>query len=317
MEIDEVDPKEYQRIFGDPYVVFNSVSFNQLNAHKCESVKYLIFSEGKPQLGLIAGLRDGELFSPFSAPYGGFIAATHSDHMNTQMAAVELLDEYVKKKRARAVHITLPPTFYNETFISKQASALLNAGYSLAAMDLNSLYPLSYFDESYAKNLPDSAKWGLKKSLRSGLVFSIATNSREKELCYEILRENRELKGRLIKMTFQEVLSTSEIIPADFFLVKNEVARVAAAIVFQVNPMVAQVVFWGALPKYNSLQPSNFLAFKLWEFYKQRGIQIIDVGPSSNNGVPDAGLVKFKESLGCKLSLKLSFYREFNPNVIP
>jgi hypothetical protein len=317
MEVDEVDPNEYQRIFYDPYVVFNSVRFSQLNAQKCESVKYLVFSEGKSQLGLIAGLRKDELFSPFSAPYGGFIAAAHSDHISIHLQAIELLEKYAKKKKARAIHITLPPTFYDETFVSKQASALINGGYSLVVLDLNSIYYLSDFNESYIKNLPDSAKWGLKKSLRSELVFSTATDRSEKELCYQIQKENRELKGRQIKMTFQEVLSTSDILPADFFLVRNQEDAIASAIVFQVNPSVAQVIFWGALPKYNSLQPSNFLAFKLWEFYKHKDIKIIDIGPSSNNGVPDPGLVKFKESLGCKLSLKFSFYREFTTSVIP
>ena len=48
----------------------------------------------------------------------------------------------------------------------------------------------------------------------------------------------------------------------------------------------------------------NVLAYRLFEYYSKRDIDIIDIGPSSIDGVPDYGLLEFKESIGCSVCSK-------------
>ena len=51
----------------------------------------------------------------------------------------------------------------------------------------------------------------------------------------------------------------------------------------------------------------NFLAYHVFNFYKKNGIKVIDIGPSTENSIPNHGLCEFKESIGCDISPKHSF----------
>ena len=78
---------------------------------------------------------------------------------------------------------------------------------------------------------------------------------------------------------------------------------VAAAQIFEVNDRVMQVVYWGEDTEFSPLRPMNLLASKIALHYLEKG-KIVDVGPSSTDGVPSTGLCDFKASVGCHLTPK-------------
>ena len=51
----------------------------------------------------------------------------------------------------------------------------------------------------------------------------------------------------------------------------------------------------------------NYLAFSLFSYYFDKGLRILDIGPSTENGTPNYGLCEFKENIGCSVTLKYSF----------
>ena len=53
----------------------------------------------------------------------------------------------------------------------------------------------------------------------------------------------------------------------------------------------------------------NFLSFNVFQYYKNQGIAIIDIGPSTENSIPNHGLCEFKESIGCDISIKTEFFK--------
>ena len=55
----------------------------------------------------------------------------------------------------------------------------------------------------------------------------------------------------------------------------------------------------------------NFLAYQLIQYYTKKGIKILDIGISTEDGIPNYGLCDFKESIGCFLSSKIIF-TEYN-----
>ncbi|HEX3008914.1 MAG TPA: hypothetical protein VHO90_15020, partial [Bacteroidales bacterium] len=306
--VEEVDVDEYNRIIPRPYVVFNSTRFTQTVVSKCDQVKYLIFGNNRPRLGIILGVRDGEFFSPFSAPFGGFSQVSEPTRIQDILDASQVLREYVENSPYAGIRITLPPTIYDESFISKQSSALLNAGFDLKTVDLNSAFTLKDFGADYLDRIAYSAKKNYKTGVKNNLEFHIANNDVERLKCYSIIKENRESKGRTVKMSYEEVIQTSQVLPADFFYVTYENETVASAIVFTINSLIAQVIYWGAHPNFNWLRPTNYLSYNIWGFYHTKGFEIVDIGPSSQNGVPDCGLLEFKETIGCRLSMKTSFH---------
>jgi hypothetical protein len=307
MEIVEVTPKEFIEAFAVPYYIYGSVSFNELNRIKSQSVHYLLFRNTKNRLGLIAGIKDSCIYSPFSAPFGGFIYLHNDIRIRDIDEAIDQFIIWTGKKSVRRICITLPPSIYNESFIAKQVNSLFRKNFTISKLDLNYSFQLTGFNDGYLNNIWYNARKNLKIAFLKNLNFSECADYEDRKLIYEIIRKNREIRNFPLKMTWEDVEETSNIVPADFFMIKtSESIPIASAIVFHISPEIVQVIYWGDLPEFSDSKTMNFLSYKLFEHYKLSGKKIIDTGPSTDNSIPNYGLCEFKESIGCTISQKLS-----------
>jgi lipid II:glycine glycyltransferase (peptidoglycan interpeptide bridge formation enzyme) len=68
-----------------------------------------------------------------------------------------------------------------------------------------------------------------------------------------------------------------------------------------------QVIYWGDIPEFSKYKTMNFLSFNIFEHYKKSGLKIVDIGPSTENSIPNYGLCEFKESIGCSIAAKVTF----------
>lgn len=311
MEIEEVSAKEYKNHFQQVYHVFASTSFNELNADKCNEVFYLLFRDKKVRLGIIGGIRDYIFYSPFSAPFGGFI--TIKDDIKIQIIdqAIDLLRNWADSKGLKSIQITLPPNVYQESFISKLINSFYRNNFLTKTTDLNYSFDLTNFDKNYTNLIWRNARKNLNKALANDFVFKLCENEKNKELAYQIININREARGFPLRMSWKQIKETIQIIKADFFLLFNNSDRaIASAMIFYVSPKIVQVVYWGDLPQFSHLKTMNFLSYKIFEYYKETDIKIIDIGPSTENSIPNYGLCEFKESIGCNISTKFTFTKE-------
>lgn len=55
MEIQRIDSSVYKNYFSNPYHIFNSVSFSELNKDKCNNLHYLLFKDSKVRFGIVLG----------------------------------------------------------------------------------------------------------------------------------------------------------------------------------------------------------------------------------------------------------------------
>jgi lipid II:glycine glycyltransferase (peptidoglycan interpeptide bridge formation enzyme) len=109
-------------------------------------------------------------------------------------------------------------------------------------------------------------------------------------------------------MSFEKIQLTSELIDSDFFVLsKGNSLVLASAIVFHITPEIVQVIYWGDLPEFNNYKTMNYLSYKVFEHYKNINKKIVDIGPSTENSIPNYGLCEFKESIGCNIDSKFSF----------
>ncbi len=311
MEIVEVTFKEYKNHFQQVYHIFASADFNELNADKCEEIFYLIFKDKKVRLGIIGGIKENSFYSPFSAPFGGFSFIKQDIRLQYLEEAIFLLEEWSKSKKLKGIHITLPPFIYNESFISKMTNSFFLKGYKTKHLDLNYSFELKNLNSDYASLLWRNARKNLNRSLKQDFIFKICKSTEEKSAAYKVILRNREAKGFPLRMTWEQVQKTTELIPADFFLLYNDGEKIASAMVFHISPQIVQVVYWGDLPEYSYLKTMNYLSFKIFEYYKSTEIEIVDIGPSTENSIPNYGLCEFKESIGCDISTKLTFSKSF------
>lgn len=303
------DLQQFQLNYPCTTHVFNSVGFSTLNEDKCDELRCLEFKDHKPRMGITLGLRGSLLCSPFSAPFGGFVFANPDTPLEMVDKAVKSLIRYADLHRL-SLRITLPPAFYHPQLINKQIFCLTANGFRQIYNDINFHFDLTSFDD-YTTVLWRNARKNLQRARREPFVFKKAQSQEEIIAAYNTIQQNRKAKGYPLKMSLQQVLDTINVVPADFFNLSINGANVAAAQVFHVADDIVQVIYWGDAPGFENYRPMNYLAAKVVEYYKKAGIRIVDVGPSSQFGVPSIGLCNFKESIGCKVESKFTF--EYNP----
>ena len=306
MEITRVDSKTYRSFFPNPYHRFNTVEFTELNKDKCLDIHYLIFKDSKLRFGIILGEKEDTLKSPFSAPFGGFSSLKNEKIENYESAALAL--KSYAGQIGKPVIISTPPTIYNYSDVIKTYSSLTRNNASVLYCDLNFQFELYRF-EQYEKWIDYAAKKNLHNALKKEFQFIKLDSGNESDVerAYDVIRRNRYQRGFPLHMSLEAVLNTIKIIPADFFICSLNGIDMAAAQVFHVAESIAQVIYWGDIPEYSHLRVMNFLSYKVFEYYYNSGLRILDIGPSTEKGNPNYGLCSFKENIGCTISAKYTF----------
>ena len=306
MRITEVTAEEYAKAFVAVPHVFCSAAFSDLNSHKVETVKYLLFVDGsKIRFGLTFGQSSSTLQSPFSAPFGGFVSNGKQGIASMQQAS-EALVQYAKDSGCNIV-MTLPPAFYAQSEISKWTNILACVG-TIRKVDVNYNFCLCG-DEDYTSIIEHNAAKNLRRAMNAGLSLRClnTTDAVELRRAYDVIARNRAEHSYKLSMSFNEVWQTTRLIEADAFVVEHKEVDVAAAIVFHVADAVWQVIYWGDIRESSSLRVMNYLAYQLFVYYRSKGAKILDIGPSTDNGMPNIGLCNFKESIGCIAFNKFTF----------
>jgi len=313
MDIIQVNFTEYKKILPSPYNVFCTADFNELNRGKCETMHYLLFKGLKYRLGIIGGINNHTFFSPSSAPYGGFSFFRNDISIQYIEEAVSTLNNWAISENLSSINITLPPNIYNTSFITKQTNCLLRDGYEIARNDLNYHFNLDNFNEDYPATMWHNARSNLRIALTAGLTFEKCDSPEGKLHVYEIINRNKIAKGVPMRMQWYQIEETIKVVPTDFFLVHDKDDNaIASAIVFHASQHIVQIIYWGDLREYSGYKPMNYLSYKIFEYYKAEGMKIVDLGPSSDNSIPNYGLGEFKESIGCEIGSKLSFTKKID-----
>lgn len=301
----DVNESEYYDIFSfDPHP-FISKKFIALNQHKVDRVIRLIDEKNRFSLGLILGLRDNNLLSPFSAPFGGFNFCHETICTGAIRDFIQQLRDFAKINGFNAIQITLPPNIYSETLNSKLIHSLLNEGFKLEKLDITGWVNLESFEYKFSNQ---KARQYLNQALRKDLEFKLVTKGDEKLSAFEIIKENRKQLGRPIYMSFEDLERVSELWDVDYFIVTDRYnKKLASAIIYRPQKSIAYAVFWGDNEIGRSMRAMNFTIFNLWKFYKEYGFKYIDIGISTENGIPNDGLLWFKESHEATSSLRYTF----------
>ncbi len=313
MVVEEVTYKEYFSKV-DAKIFFNSAKFNFLNKNKVDRVRYLLFKDKKYRFGLCVGQKDDLFAAPFSAPFATFVNLKNDWSILQLEDAVRCFDDFVSSEKGSYVKFTLPPAFYAETLISAIQNILLRIGYKVKYHDLNfSLKLDKKFVDEYTCLIPSNGRKNLNNALKNNLHFCRCETPEEKKIAYDIIKLNRQSRGYPLRMTWDQVNSTIDLVRHDFFIVNNGNENLAAAVVFHVTNNIVQVIYWGDNPTFSALRPTNFLAYKLIQYYSKEDIAYLDIGISTEFGVPNYGLCDFKRSIGCNINAKFTFEKIYSP----
>ena len=312
MVIEEVTCKEYfARV--DTKIFFNSAKFNFLNQDKVDRVRYLLFKDKKYRFGLCVGQKDNSFAAPFSAPFATFVNLKNDWSILQLEEAVHCFDDFAFNENMQRVKFTLPPYFYAENLISSLQNIFLRIGYMVKYQDLNfSLKLDKKFVDEYTRLIPSNGRKNLNNALKNNLNFVRCETTEEKKAAYDIIKLNRQSRGYPLRMTWEQVRETINIVDNDFFIVSYENENIASAIAFHVTDDIVQIIYWGDIPNFSSLRPTNFLAYNLINYYSKKDIAYIDIGPSTEFGIPSYGLCDFKRSIGCNVNAKFTLEKIYS-----
>ena len=303
MECIPVSASEYKDFLTSETIVYQSVMFNELNASKVSQLLFLLFKRDQKAIaGLIVGKKGDVWQSPFSAPFAGF-SFSKLPSLATLDSLVSSLLDYIQKN-AITLQITMPPLFYKQDLYLKLAYILQRYSTSCYT-DIN--YALDLKTDDYDSLLNKESRKNLNRAKDIPSELKHAETLEEKKTVYNVIIENRKAKGYPLKMSLNDLEKTMTIILGRYFLLSMDEIHVASAIVYEVTPTIAQLIYWGNLPDYSTNGSMNLLAAELFEIYKKRGFEFLDIGPASELGAPNTGLCSFKESIGCFADLKYHF----------
>lgn len=304
MKIEEINFSEYKEK-ASPKIFYNTADFNNLNKDKVEKVRYLLLKDNKYRFSLCVGESENNFLIPFSAPFASFVPLKKSWKLSEIYDAVVAFDEFAKQENIKKILFTLSPSIYDTTLVSSVQNALIQNGYKVKTQELNYSLKLNKEVEDYKKNLPSNGRKNLNIALKNKNIKILhCENINQKSQAYYIIAINRKYKGYPLRMTWEQIKNTIELVPHNFFILENENKAIASAIVFHVTNEIAQVIYWGNIPNSSEFKPMNYLAYYLMDFYRDKGFKYLDIGPSTENGMPNFGLCDFKQSIGCDVSAK-------------
>lgn len=309
MKIQEISSDDYDKLPKNICSDFDLSSFCELNRHKIDDLKYLLFNDGKNRFVLIAGIKENIVKIPFSASFSMLNEVTHNNKILCYHEAIKTLNEWAKEHDYKKIIFSLPPHFYCPTKLTMLYNALFVNGFQIKDLEVNFEYYLKNFTDNYEMTIDPKARQKLRGSLKNNLTFE---KTDDIETVYEVIRQNREYRGFPLWMSLDDVKMTRTVMGMDLFLARNsEGTPIASALIYKLNSKVLRVIYWGNTQESEALRPMNFLSYNVFKFYSSSEFEIIDIGHSTDDSIPNFGLCDFKQSIGCDCSPKFVMINEF------
>lgn len=306
--------EEYAILLQQHKVVYNSAEFCELNKKKVDEIVYIgIFKDNKPRFAMNIGIKGNVAKIPFSAPFAYPETTKKKMGIENYELAAEVLDEYMKKKKISCAYITLPPCFYDNNVVTAWTNVLNRNKWEIDCIDISHSIELKNVSmNEYLQSLDTNGRRNLKIADKEKLNLVLCKDDDEIELAYGIIKSNREYKGYPLRMSCEQVIDTMKVVPSQMYIVKADNMDIAAALVYEVNKEVVQLIYWGDIPGVESKKAMNYLGRELVSIYSRRGYRYLDIGPSTQDGIFNYGLCEFKESIGCKRDLKIRLKKYYD-----
>ena len=301
----EVSAKEFHHRFNSDPHPFLSAQFIELNKEKVDKIVRLVEDNEKVSIGLIAGIKDGVFNTSFSAPFGGFHYRNENIYIGMIEQFLEYLKLYLKNNNIQKACLSLPPAIYQESFNAKIVNLFIRLGFILELPEITNWIDLNNFKGQFSHR---SSREHYNQAVRNNLSFKYLSDINEKRAAFDLIKQNRARFNRPIHMDLADIINTGELWPVDFFSVTNsEGIILSSGIFYQFPGNIAYAVFWGDNEEGRPLRAMDFLIYNLITYYKSAGFLYIDLGISTESGMPNEGLLRFKETHEATSSLRYSF----------
>lgn len=267
---------------------------------------WILFAESKQGIEMLTSifLEKEKAFSPLRMSFGGIVAKETISYSETEKF-IDFLLNFCQNKGVEELKITNYPFSYAPNFSAICSQIFLQKGFVITNSELTHYLVI---DKNFEENLHLSALRRLRKCQKEGFIFEHWEQA-DLLFVYNFVRRNRHRKNYPVTMSFEDFQSTVSAFPDNYwvFVIRKEQEVIALTVAIVVNKDILYNFYPADKEEYLQYSPMVMLMAELFEFAKQKGFSILDLGISTEKFKPNYGLIRFKENLACKSSLKLSF----------
>ncbi len=293
-------------------LLFNNPKYHYLSLTDDQSLfRYDHWIENRLVGSLIGVATEGTIDCGYKAPYGGpdIVRATESttDIFQFLRDAVES----ARRSGAKLIRIRARPSYHssNETAV---LFALLNLGFNVESCEFSQGIDVTRYTsaEQYIISLKASQRNQIRRGLNQTVLFNVESDT-DWGVAYDVLSLNRSFRGQTLKFSLAYLQRLRKEFPdrINMYLLQAEGHHIAAALVYRVMPKVDHIVTWGDDKTRRDIAPIGTIAVHLLERALREKVEVLDIGISSVNGVPDDGLIAFKRHSLAEPALRFNLVR--------
>ena len=187
-------------------------------------------------------------------------------------------------------------------------SSLYAAGFESSFADINQHINVS--SESFNAKISYAERKKLAQSNRQNFTFE-QQGINALAPVYELIVDSRGRKGYPVTMSLEELTSAVKNAPDNYliFTVSQGSEIIAAAISIVINESTLYNFYHADHVAFRQFSPTVMLVEGIYNFCWENNFSMLDLGISSEKGVLNEGLFKFKQNIGAENSLKHTFSR--------
>lgn len=273
----------------------NFVSYISVNDQQKANIRWTVFHQKEAA------------YSPLKAPFGNI---EFDDSVSLQDLSLFIKTVEIKLIAAgiQKIRVVSPPVCYAESKITLLNQAITQAGYQAIYTDINQHLPITGTFESH---LHDSAKRRLRRTLPL-FQFEITANPDLNEI-FALIQHNRQHQGYPLTISPEGLTGLFNKFSTSFitFTLRDNKMLIASAFGIIVNNDIIYYYLPADHQQYKQHSPMLVLIQKMYEYGQAHRMRILDLGISTDKGVKNEGLFKFKEHLGGLTSDKCTFIKAF------
>lgn len=212
----------------------------------------------------------------------------------------------LKSKGVKHIRIKSYPQIYKPYNFTLFQAFLINLKYSVSQAEISSVIKITAGNAR--ENFHRSERRKLDKTLQAGLIFKPIPIGHLDEV-YMFIQTCRRNKNYSLSMTLEGMRLSVGRFPNHYLLfgVFDNENLVAASICILVKQNILYDFYHDHSASYDHLSPITLLVAEMYNYCKLNNIGLLDMGTSSINGIPNFGLLHFKNFLGGKPTAKFTF----------
>ncbi len=252
------------------------------------------------------------LHSHPGASYGGFVVKNGADFEDFNKL-VQALADYAKAQGFKAIRLTQTPLFYHRIQNQGLEFALNYHGFKAERVELTQSTDLKSLQDDVIDSLVDKTRNSCRRAAKLGVEYQEAVELNIENLSdfYRILVKNRTELGVEPTHTFNELIKLSQLVPDKLHLsfASCDGERIAGLLNFICSDRVVLLFYVAHLRDRQNLKPAPFLLANNLKWAKSAGFCEFDFGISTDKGIPNTGLLKFKENFRAMPFLRITYIK--------